>query len=100
MGGGDLSVEVLLEQVGRARAHGRASIETAVRRFNARAALALVLLAAPAAAVEIPGTAGHLTAGGYVDGLAGAQTQGGKREPPPARPELRLGGALTRSLRG
>src|SRR5438445_228858 len=100
MGGRDLSVEVLLEQVGRARAHGRASIETAVRRFNARAALALVLLAAPVAAVEIPGTAGHLTAGGYVDGLAVAETEGGKRERPQALLDLRLDGTVTRSLRG
>ena len=100
MGGRDLAVEVLLEQVGRARAHGRASIETAVRRFNARAALALVLLAAPVAAVEIPGTAGHLTAGGYVDGLAVAETEGGKRERPQAFLDLRLDGTATRSLRG
>jgi len=86
--------------VGRARAHGRGSIERPTPRFNAKAVAIGLLLAATAAAVEVPGTGAHLTAGGYLDGLAVAETEGGKRERPQALLDLRLDGAAARWLRG
>ena len=86
--------------MGRARAHGRGSIERPTPRFNAKAVAIGLLLAATAAAVEVPGTGAHLTAGGYLDGLAVAETEGGKRERPQALLDLRLDGAAARWLRG
>ena len=59
-----------------------------------------VLLAATAAAVEVPGAGGRLTAGGYVDGLAVAETEGGKRERPQALLDVHLDGTAARWLRG
>ena len=100
MGGADLPVEVLVERLVRARAHGRGSIERRPRRFNAKTVVLGVLLAATAAAVEVPGAGGRLTAGGYVDGLAVAETEGGKRERPQALLDVHLDGTAARWLRG
>jgi len=73
-------------------------------RFNATAVViglaASLVLAGAAAAVEVPGTGAHLTAGGYLDGLAVAETGGGRRERPQALLDLRLDGTATRWLRG
>lgn len=99
MRGDDLTVEVLRE---RALIHGR-SIERRSRRFNEialAAALGALLLAGAAGAVELPGTGGRVTAGGYVDGLAVAETEGGPSQQPQALVALRLDAMGTRALSG
>ncbi|HYY05963.1 MAG TPA: DUF1302 family protein, partial [Candidatus Limnocylindria bacterium] len=88
VGGDDLAVEVLLQ---RARVHAR-SIERRFRRFNAIAALGALLAAGAAGAVELPGTGGRVVAGGYLDGLAIAETEGGPRQRPGALLDLHLDG--------
>jgi hypothetical protein len=92
----DLAVEVLLQ---RARVHAR-SIERRLRRFNATAVLGALLAAGAAGAVELPGTDGRVVAGGYLDGLAVAETEGGPRQRPGALLDLHLDGRATPWLGG
>src|SRR5436309_6321889 len=87
VGGDDLAVEVLLQ---RALVH-EGSIESRFLRFNAIAALGALLVAGAAGA----GTDGRVVAGGYLDGLAVAETEGGPRHPPGALLDLHLDGRAT-----
>ncbi len=91
MGGDDLAVEVLLQ---RALVHAR-SIERRFLRFNAIAALGVLLAGGAVGAVELPGTGGRVVAGGYLDGLAVAETEGGPRQRPGALLDLHLDGRAT-----
>src|SRR2546427_5646013 len=91
MGGADRAVEVLLQ---RALVHAR-SIERRFLRFNASAVLGVLLVAGAAGAVELPGTGGRVVAGGYLDGLAVAETEGGPRQRPGALLDLHLDGRAT-----
>jgi hypothetical protein len=88
MGGGDLSVEVLGE---RALVHGR-TVAGRLCRFNEAllAACACLLVGAPAGAVVVPGSGGHVDAGGWIDGLAVVDAGGGERQRPRAWVGLRL----------
>jgi hypothetical protein len=61
----------------------------------------LVLLFALAArAADVPGTGGRVTAGGYLDGLAVADTGGGPRQRPGALLDLHFDGVAYPWLRG
>src|SRR5438093_467243 len=91
VGGDDLAIEVLLQH---ALVHAR-SIESRFLRFNAIAALSALLVAGAAGAVEVPGTGGSVVAGGYLDGLAVAETDGGPRQRPGALLDLHLDGRAT-----
>src|SRR5262249_4502299 len=73
----DLSVEGVARRP--ALRHGR-SIESRVGRFNAVAGV-LLLAAACARAADVPGV-GHVTASGYLDGRAIADTGDGPRQRP------------------
>src|SRR5437016_5319101 len=95
VGGDDLAIEVLLQH---ALVHAR-SIESRFLRFNAIAALSALLVAGAAGAVEVPGTGGRVVAGGYLDGLAVAETEGGPRQRPGALLDLHLDGRATPWLR-
>jgi hypothetical protein len=96
--GDDLAIEVLLE---RALVHAR-SIERAFFAFNAIVATVALLVVLPLSvrAADVPGTGGRLTAGGYLDGLAVAETEGGPRQRPGALLDLHLDGEVRRWLRG
>lgn len=58
-----------------------------------------MLLVGSAGAAEVPGTAGRVIAGGYVEGLAVAGTGDGPRQRPQALVDVDLDGAVTRWLR-
>jgi len=60
--------------------------------------LALVV-AAPAAALSVPGTDGRVTFGGWVDGLAVAATEGGPYQRPQLTTNLQFDGRYKRWLR-
>ncbi|HJQ85069.1 MAG TPA: hypothetical protein VKA21_13380, partial [Candidatus Binatia bacterium] len=60
----------------------------------------VLALVAPARAVEVPGSGGRLTLGGWLDGLAVAETEDSPRERPRALLDLHLDGEATRWLRG
>ena len=97
MRGGDLPIEILLE---RPVVHAR-SIERAPRAFNVIGALlALLCAAGPAYAVDVPGSGGRLTVGGWLDGLAVAETEDSQRQLPRALLDLHLDGVATEWLRG
>jgi hypothetical protein len=80
--------------------HAR-SIERRPPRFNAICALAalLALLGRPAAAIDVPGTAGRLTVDGFLDGLAVAETEDSQRQRPQAILVLRADATGSRRLR-
>ncbi len=58
------------------------------------------MLAPAAGAIDVPGSGGRLSVGGYLDGLAVADTGGGPRQRPQALLDLHLDGVATRWLRG
>lgn len=58
------------------------------------------MLAAPAHAIDVPGSGGRLTFGGFLDGLAVAETEDSQRQRPGALLDLHLDGEATRWLRG
>jgi hypothetical protein len=60
----------------------------------------MLVLARAAGAIEVPGSGGHLTMGGYLDGLAVSGTQGGSHQLPQALLDLHLDGVANRWLRG
>jgi hypothetical protein len=60
----------------------------------------MLVLARAAGAIEVPGSGGHLTMGGYLDGLAVAGTQDAQRQRPQALLDLHLDGVANRWLRG
>jgi hypothetical protein len=60
----------------------------------------VLLLAAPLSAADVPGTAGRVQAGGYVDGLAVAGTEDAQRQRPQALLAVHLDGTAARWLRG
>jgi hypothetical protein len=63
-------------------------------------ALCVLLLAARVWGIEVPGSGGRVAVGGYLDGLAVAETEGGPRQRPGALLDLHLEGEATRWLRG
>lgn len=64
--------------------------------------LAVLLLALPGAArgIEVPGSGGRLEVGGYLDGLAVADTGDGPRQRPQGLLSLSLDGRVSSSVRG
>ena len=60
----------------------------------------MALLAGAVSAIEVPGTAGRIDAGGYVDGLAIVKTQSSPRQRPQGLANLRLDALARDWLRG
>ena len=60
----------------------------------------MLLFALAARAADIPGTDGRITAGGYLDGLAVADTGGGPQQRPGALLDLHFDGVAYPWLRG
>ena len=63
------------------------------------AGLWAAVFAAPAGAVDLPGTDGNVSAGGWLDGRAVVDTGGGERQRPQGRLDLELTARLARRLR-
>jgi hypothetical protein len=61
--------------------------------------LCVLLLARRTAAVEVPGTAGRVVAGGWLDGLAVAETEGGPSQGPGALLDVHVDAEAARWLR-
>src|SRR5262249_9654835 len=62
--------------------------------------LAVLAATAPASPLEVPGSAGRIEAGGYLEGLAVAPTEGGVRERPQALLALGFAARFSERLRG
>jgi hypothetical protein len=71
-----------------------------VRGLWSAGVLAMLAATALASPLEVPGSAGRVEVGGYLDGLAVAATEGGPRERPQALLALSFAALISERLRG